>query len=154
MKRNYTNEEILAMKKIAAIIKENKKTNHKLSRFDYYLLGGISFSEASSAIYYFRECGLISSDEYYLLNNYINSESYIDVYRNKNAILAINFIFSNKVITDLEKEVIWNELINAGIREKDIDDIVFSAAVRAYAFRNGYVKKQNKVISKTKTLKK
>ena len=57
-------------------------------------------------------------------------------------------------ITDVEKEVIWNQLINAGIKEKDIDDIVFSAAVREYAIRNGYVKQIKNNTSKTKTLKK
>ena len=154
MRRDYTDKELLAMKEIAEILKENKGTNNKLSRFDYFLLGGISFDEALSAIYHFRKLGVIIDNEYYLLNNYITAERKIEVLRNKHAILSTRFMFSNKIITDVEKEVIWNQLINAGIKEKDIDDIVFSAAVREYAIRNGYVKQIKKNTCKTKTLKK
>ena len=39
-----------------------------------------------------------------------------------------------------------------GVKESDIDDLVFSGAVRAYALRNGYVKIAKK--DDTKTLKK
>lgn len=154
MRRDYTDKELLAMKRIAAILKENKGTNNKLSRFDYFLLGGISFDEALSAIYYFKKLGKIIDNEYYLLNNYITAERKVEVLKNKLAILSTRYIFSNKIITDVEKEVIWNQLINAGIKEKDIDDIVFSAAVREYAIRNGYVKQIKNNTSKTKTLKK
>lgn len=154
MRRDYTDKELLATKRIAAILKENKGTNNKLSRFDYFLLGGISFDEALSAIYYFKKLGKIIDNEYYLLNNYITAERKVEVLKNKLAILSTRYIFSNKIITDVEKEVIWNQLINAGIKEKDIDDIVFSAAVREYAIRNGYVKQIKNNTSKTKTLKK
>lgn len=154
MRRDYTDKELLAMKRIAAILKENKGTNNKLSRFDYFLLGGISFDEALSAIYYFKKLGKIIDNEYYLLNNYITAERKVEVLKNKHAILSIRYMFSNKIITDVEKEVIWNQLINAGVKEKDIDDIVFSAAVREYAIRNGYVKQIKKNTCKTKTLKK
>ena len=140
------------MKNIANKLKEYKTISKRLSRLEYFLLGGISFNIAPSMIYRMRENKDITLNEYYLLNEYIAVQRNLDVYRRKDSILAIKFIFSNHEITDLEKEIIWNELISAGIDENNIDDMVFSAAVRDYAIRLGYVKpKEN---SKTKTLKK
>lgn len=152
MKQNYSNKEIIIMKKIADKLREYKMVNKKLSRLEYFLLGGPSFNLASSMIYRMRENKHITFNEYYLLNEYISFQRNLEVYHRKDSILAIKFVFGNNEITDMQKEVIWNELLIAGIDEKNIDDMVFSAAVREYAIKNGYVKP--KETSKTKTLKK
>ena len=152
MKQNYSNKEIIIMKKIADKLREYKMVIKKLSRLDYFLLGGPSFNLASSMIYRMRENKHITFNEYYLLNEYISFQRNLEVYHRKDSILAIKFVFGNNEITDMQKEVIWNELLIAGIDEKNIDDMVFSAAVREYAIKNGYVKP--KETSKTKTLKK
>lgn len=154
MKREYSENEILAMKNIAKMLDECKEAKKKLSRLDYFLCGGISFKEASSAIYNLRETGKITAHEYYTLNEYITFQRQVEVYRTRPAILATKYIFSGKIINDFEKEVVWNQLLNAGLKETDIDDLVFSAAIRAYANRNGYIKVVNNNVSKTKTLKK
>ena len=152
--KKYTDKQVIAMKKIIEKIKKSRDEKRKFNRLEYYLNGGISFEEAPSMVNYLKKNNEIDNSDYILLHNYINSQRYINVLKDKTAILSINFIFNEKIITDLEKEVIWNELINAGIMEKDIDDVVFSAAVRAYAFRNGYIKDANKTNSITKSLKK
>lgn len=152
MERNYSNKEIIVMKKIAAKLKEYRKISKKLSRLEYFLLGGVSFNIAASMIYRMRENKDITFNEYYLLNEYISIQRNLEVYHRKDSILAIRFIFKDNEISDLQKEVVWNKLINAGIDEKNIDDMVFSAAVREYAIRLGYVKPKDN--SKTKTLKK
>ena len=152
MERNYSNKEIIVMKKIAAKLKEYRKINKRLSRLEYFLLGGVSFNIAASMIYRMRENKHITFNEYYLLNEYISIQRNLEVYHRKDSILAIRFIFKDNEISDLQKEVVWNGLINAGIDEKNIDDMVFSAAVREYAIRLGYVNPKDN--SKTKTLKK
>lgn len=152
MERNYSNKEIIVMKNIAAKLKEYRKISKKLSRLEYFLLGGVSFNIAASMIYRMRENKDITFNEYYLLNEYISIQRNLEVYHRKDSILAIRFIFKDNEISDLQKEVVWNKLINAGIDEKNIDDMVFSAAVREYAIRLGYVKPKDN--SKTKTLKK
>ena len=118
------------------------------------MLGGTPFNEALSAIYNMRLSGSITDREYYALNEYITFQKHVSVYHNKESILATRFIFSGKEISNLEKSVIWDELIDSGVDEKNIDDIVFSAAVRAYAIKNGYIKKLNNNLSLTKSLKK
>ncbi len=154
MKKEYSDKQINDMKMIANVLRENRQLKKKLSRLDYFLLGGISFNEALSAIYNMRSSGNITIGEYCILSEYINSQGHVEVFKRKESILAINFIFGDNVISNLEKSLIWDELIASGIAEKDIDDIVFSAAVRKYAIDNGYVKLLNKDVLKLKTLKK
>ena len=101
-----------------------------------------------------REDKAITDSEYYLLTVYVNDQRHVSIFRNREPILATKYIFADKTLDDSEKEIIWQELLEAGIREKDIDDIIFSAAVRAYAIKKNYIKLPNKTVSKTKTLKK
>ena len=154
MKREYSDKQITVMKTIANVLKEKKQIKKKLSRLDYYLLGGISFNEAPSVIYNMRMDGNITNSEYYLLNEYITIQRNVSTFKRKESIMAIKFIFNGMTISDLEKSLIWDELIKKGIDEKNIDDLVFSAAVREYAIENGYVKTINKDVLKLKTLKK
>ena len=153
MKYKYTNKDVINYKNIAMVIRSNDKKK-KMSRLDYYLLGGIHFRDASAVVYHIHADNMITTNEYYALNTYITEQRIVDVLYDKQAVLATKFIFDGKTITDIEKEAVWNALINYGIPEKNIDDMVFSAAVRAYAIKKGYVKIINNGDSNTKTLKK
>ena len=154
MRRVFSKEEILTMKTIASELETKKKEKKRLNRLEYFLLGGIAFGEALSVIYNMRLNGDISDKEYYTLNEYLSFQKQIGAYHTKEAIMATTFIFGDKTISNEEKAVIWDEIINSGVEEKYIDDLVFSAAVRAYAIKNGYVKVINGNYSKTKSLKK
>ena len=154
MGKKYEEKDVKAMKAIAAGIKESKANRKVFSRLEYFLLGGFPFDEALSVLYYMREDKAITDSEYYLLTVYVNDQRHVSIFRNRESILATKYIFADKTLDDSEKEIIWQELLEAGIREKDIDDIIFSAAVRAYAIKKNYIKLPNKTVSKTKTLKK
>ena len=140
VEKRYTKEQAAAMKNIALILKTRQQSNLKLNRYEYYLLGGISFRKATVLIYDMYCDRALSAGEYYRLNYYIEKELLFGASRNKELIMSTYYQFGDRVITDNEKEMIRNKLIALGLGEKDIDDLVFSAAVREYAIEQGLIK--------------
>ena len=138
-KRKYSKKEIDNMKRIAECLIDLNKQKLKLNKYEYYMLGGIPFKEAASAIYHMHAQKLINQIEYNVLHNYIDEQLTFITTKNKEFILNTHYQFGDTVISLDEKINIWNNLLSMGISEKEIDDLLFSAAVREYAKDNGLI---------------
>jgi hypothetical protein len=68
--------------------------------------------------------------------------------RNKEFILGTKYQFGNIIISDIEKQNIWLELNKMGLSDDNIDDLVFAAAVRDYAKKNGLIPNIKKIVKK------
>ena len=145
-KKEYSKEEVANMKKIAKYLISLKHSKVKLNKYEYYMLGGISLRAAGSAIYYMINDRVINQLEYNVLHNYIDEQLMLGSTRNKEFILSTYYQFGNTIITSEEKLNIWNSLLSMGIAERDIDDLVFSAAVREYAKNNGLISNVKKKV--------
>ena len=144
------NEQLaIVYKQIASELIEKKSIN----RYEYYLLGGISLSASLSVIYsLFRE-RKITTREFDVLGNYIKTQlQNLRSSHSKDFALKTFYQFGDVVISDEEKEMIWNNLCRF-INEKDIDDVVFSGAVRDYALENGLIKINNNHNNQKKLVK-
>ena len=117
--------------------------NKKLNRYDYYMLGGVNIIYASSILYELFRAKKLTIYEYETLRCYINMQLKIGIAsKNKQFIINTHYQFGDTVITEEEKNSIWEDLASH-IDEKCIDDLVFSGAVRAYALEKGLIKKQD-----------
>lgn len=126
------------------------RQNHIINRYEYYMLGGVSLNNAPRVIYQLFRERQITLQEYEMLRNYIKKQLLAGgTPHNKEFILATYYQFGNVVITDEEKHHIWNSLCKI-MNESDIDDVVFSGAVRAYALENGLIKNNSKKLIKAK----
>ena len=126
----------------------NQKGN--LNRYEYYILGGVNFRNALHIIYILFRRKQITIQEYETLRNYIGRQLQLDnISRDKEFILRTLYQFGDIIITMEEKEYIWNNLCNL-IDEANIDDLVFSGAVRAYALEKGLIKNNPKRLVKKK----
>ena len=132
-------ERITKLKKIVNIILIRKKHNKRLNRYEYYMLGGIPFRKGENTLIELLKSGKISMLEYTVLSRYIDNELVIGASRKKEFILSTHYQFGNRIISDSEKQNIWNELNAFGLSDNEIDDLVFSAAVREYAKKNGLI---------------
>ena len=149
MDRKDNEQLAIVYKQIASELIEKKSIN----RYEYYLLGGISLSASLSVIYrLFRE-RMITLHEYDVLRNYVKVQlQNLRSSHSKEFILKTFYQFGDVVISDEEKQMIWNNLCGI-INEKDIDDVVFSGAVRNYAFENGLIKINNNQDNRKKLVK-
>ena len=136
----------LIFKQIALLINDSKTNGTVLNRYEYYLHGGLPFRKALSIIYRLCDMDLITKDEYGVLHNYLEEQALFGASRNKEFILKTYYQFGDYVINYIEKENIWKSLNDLGLEDKDIDDLVFAGAVRAYAYDKGLIKK--KVLTK------
>ena len=130
-------ERILNLKKIVNVILIRKKRHRRLNRYEYYMLGGIPFRKGENTLLQLFKAGKINAYEYNVLSKYIDNELVFGASRNKEFILKTYYQFGNYVISNEEKQMIWNELNMLGLTDEEIDDLVFSAAVREYAKKNG-----------------
>ena len=130
-------ERILNLKKIVNVILIRKKRHRRLNRYEYYMLGGIPFRKGENTLLQLFKAGKINAYEYNVLSKYIDNELVFGASRNKAFILKTYYQFGNYVISNEEKQMIWNELNMLGLTDAEIDDLVFSAAVREYAKKNG-----------------
>ena len=147
-KKEY--ERLANVYKIIASQLEKKRT---INRYEYYLLGGISLRIASSVIYILFKQKRLTLYEYDMLRNFVNKQQQNLVSpHNKEFILKTYYQFGDVVISDEEKKYIWDKLSSI-INEKDIDDVVFSGAVRAYAIEKGLIKTNNNQNNKKKLVK-
>ena len=144
------NEQLaIVYKQIASELIEKKSIN----RYEYYLLGGISLSFSLSVIYILFREKKITLREYDVLRNYINTQlQNLRSSHSKDFAFKTFYQFGDVVISDEEKQMIWNNLCRF-INEKDIDDVVFSGAVRAYAIENGLIKINNNQNNQKKLVK-
>ena len=139
METAITNERVQKLKNIIAIINQGKTIGKPLNRYEYYKLGGISFKNAESELSELLRDKKLTASEVNVLRNYIEFQNAIGVPRQKERVLDTQYQFGNRVITDIEKESIWDGLLSFGLNEYDIDDLVFSGAVRDYAKANGLI---------------
>ena len=137
----YTSSEIRTIKKIALLINKYYLQGKKLNRYEYYLNGGMDFNEGLSLIYYLVEDRKITPHEYSLLKRYYTRETGIIANKKRDFIMSTHYQYGDYVISNEEKEQIWQSIIDKGIKEKSIDDLVFSAAIREYAINKGLIKK-------------
>ena len=130
-------ERIIELKKIVNVILNRKRHHKRLNRYEYYMLGGIPFIKGENTLLQLFKAGKINAYEYNVLSKYIENELVFGASRNKEFILKTYYQFGNYVISNEEKQMIWNELNVLGLTNEEIDDLVFSAAVREYAKKNG-----------------
>ena len=133
----------LIFKKIAKLIKIDNANDKVFNRYEYYKLGGLPFRRALSVIYKLYENDLITKSEYDTLHSYLEKQLEIGSSRNKDFILSTYYQFGDYVISEEEKQNIWHSINELGLQDGEIDDLVFSAAVRAYAYENGFLKIKN-----------
>ena len=138
MEKTLSEEDILKLREIALIIDINGK-HRSLNRYDYYMLGGVPFRGGNEILYGLLKRNLLTNREVNILTNYIDYQVSLGVIRKKEFILDTHYQFGDRVLSYEEKESIWNSLNEFGLEDKDIDDLVFSGAVRAYARENGLI---------------
>lgn len=138
MKKTLSEEDILKLKKIALIIETNGK-HRLLNRYDYYMLGGVPFRGGYEILYKLHKENKLTMREVYIITNYIDFQLSLGASRKKEFIINTHYQFGDRVLTMEEKESIWEGLKEFGLENKDIDDLVFSGAVRAYAIENGLI---------------
>ncbi len=108
---------------------------------------------ASSVIYILFKQKRLTLYEYDMLRDFVNRQQQNLVSpHNKEFILKTYYQFGDVVISDEEKKYILDKLSSI-INEKDIDDVVFSGAVRAYAIEKGLIKTNNNQNNKKKLVK-
>ena len=148
MEKIYSEEEILKIKKIVRIIADRKRQGKKLNRYEYYMLGGIPFRKGEKVVFRLLSERKITTMEANILYKYITFELSLGASRNKEFILKTHYQFGDRVITEIEKQNIWLELNKMGIDDDNIDDLVFSGAVREYAKQNGLIPDTKKRVRK------
>ena len=148
MEKYYSKEDILKLKKIARIIASTRKNGKKLNRYDYYMLGGIPLRKSDKVLSLLHSKGLLTATEANYLYKYTSNELVFGASRNKEFILGTKYQFGNIIISDLEKQNIWLELNKMGLSDDNIDDLVFAAAVRDYAKKNGLISNIKKIVKK------
>ena len=139
MNEELNNKNAVKLKHLAHLIAHRRETGKPLNRYEYYMLGGISIRKGESELYRLLSEGKLTMSEVSIIHNYIESQLAIVVPRKKESILATHYQFGDRIITNSEKENIWEELKAFGLEETDIDDLVFSGAVRDYAIKNGLI---------------
>ena len=154
MKKKDNKELLKTYKEIAAILSEkNANTSNTINRYEYYKLGGIPFKEAFVVISDLYKKRKINSTEYSKLRDYFHRQMQLPhTSRSKDYIMQIHYQFGDYVITNEEKNNIWDGLHELGLSDEDIDDLIFSGAVRDYAYQKGLIKKIEKY-NKVRTLK-
>ncbi|MBR7042559.1 MAG: hypothetical protein IKI04_03555 [Bacilli bacterium] len=138
MKKTFNEEDILKLKKLAILIETNGK-HRLLNRYDYYMLGGVPFKGGYPILHRLKHEGKLTAKEVYVITNYIDYQVSLGAARKKDFILSTHYQFGSRVLTMEEKLSIWAGLNEFGLEDKDIDDLVFSGAVRAYAKENGLI---------------
>ena len=136
----YSAYELESLRKIARRIIELNNNGKTLSRYEYFLLGGIPFNEALSMIYFIHLDRKFRNLEYASLKKYLSIQVNIKPSKKYDFIIKTHYQFGDYVLTEEEKVNIWNNLLESGIDIKNIDDLVFSGADRAYAMDNGLIK--------------
>ena len=138
-KVKYTKEEVKNLKAIAKRIGELKQNGKKFNRYDYFIMGGVSIPRAISVVYSMNLDNRFEGKEYADIKEFLAAQKMIPVNKNRDFIINTYYQFGSYVISMQEKEVIWNSLIANGVLLEDIDDIVFSGAVREYAIEQGLI---------------
>ena len=138
-KVGYTKRDIQIYRNIAKLLLERNSQNKTITRYEYFMLGGVDFGEASLIIYNLKCNNEIHKYEYSALKKFIHAQINIDSIRKYDFIMRTHYQFGDYVISDDEKKEIWNNLVGF-ISKKNIDDLVFSGAVRAYALDKGLIK--------------
>ena len=134
MEKRYTKEDVRAVKKIVALQRVKFSAEKKfLSRYDYYMLGGINLKKAYGIVYNMYENRDITSSELDTIRRYIIIQNSYKTAKGFNNVNKIYFQYGDYVISDEEKKLVYNSLIEHGISDDCIDELVFSAAVREYA---------------------
>ena len=149
MKKKDNKELLKTYKEIAAILSEkNANTSNTINRYEYYKLGGIPFKEAFVVLLNKLPVILILDKEFDFIVLFLPM-----------LIFSLSLSFSSSflllvsnVITNEEKNNIWDGLHELGLSDEDIDDLIFSGAVRDYAYQKGLIKKIEKY-NKVRTLK-
>lgn len=139
----YTYDDLVVLKKIAREIIKKNHAGKVLSRYDYFMLGGLDFPEASSKVYFMHLDKKFRGFEYTMLKKFFSIQLNIDSSKKYDYIMKTHYQFGDYVISDEEKVQIWNNLLASGIDRNNIDDLVFSGAVRAYAKEHGLIKVDN-----------
>ncbi len=132
----YTADEAKILKAIAKRIVEWKACSKKFNRYDYFVLGGMNFKRAASIICSMRRNGEFTKGEYSNIMIFVNVQMRTPIYRSRSVILNTYFQFGDYVVSMEEKEQIWNNLLANGMALENIDDVVFSGAVREYAIEH------------------
>ncbi len=127
-------------KNIVNKINERKLERKDLGRYDYYLMGGAPYKRAFPIINELLRKNKITYAEYEVLKEYFRRQLMLGVSHNKEFILSTYYQFGDTVITDEEKKSIWDGMYKLGLAEEEIDDVVFTGAVRAYAIEKGLLK--------------
>lgn len=148
------NELAQIYKNIVGKIIEKKGKGRVLNRYDYYVMGGIPIKRAMSVIYDLFRKKQITLYEFEVLRGYLGQQMSLNVSYNKEFILSTYYQFGDIVISAEEKKNIWQEMHKLGLGDKDIDDVTFSGAVRAYAIREGLIKPSYYQNDKRRLLKK
>ena len=136
--KRYTENDLEIMKKIVRKLITYNSMHKTLSRYEYFMMGGMPFNEAASLIYFMHLDGKFRNLEYAALKKYISVQQNVNSSKRYDFIMMTHYQFGEYVISETEKEYIWNEL-KKDIDEKNIDDLVFSGAVRAYAIEKGLI---------------
>ena len=121
-------------------IEEGKSFN----RYEYYKYGGVAFKIANEEIYKLLRSNLITRSEYEMLKAYIIKQRCTATTYDKDFILSSHYQFGETVLSDIEKKAIWKSLCEV-MDENNIDDLVFSGAVREYAMEKGLIKPKKEV---------
>ena len=137
-------------KRIAKAIYSEQVLGKKFNRYEYYKMGGLPLRKALDVIYKLRNRGFITSGEYAIIHNYLENQLILGPSRNKEFILSTYYQFGEYVISEDEKQMIWKKINDMGLEDKDIDDLVFSAAVREYAYQKGILKIKKRVLKNKK----
>ena len=123
------------------IINHMRENDYHLSRYEYYKYGGVAFKNAGGIIYQLLKKSKISIRDYGTLKAYITAESNRVVNKSKEGIFSTHYQYGDIVISDEQKNRIWNRLLRF-MKEEDIDDLVFAGAVRVYAKNKKYIRKK------------
>ncbi len=139
-------------KKIVREILVKRAQGKRINRYEYYALGGLPLKDAPQIVERLYRSGKITAYEYSMLREFFSRQKAQIAIRDKNFILKTQYQFGDVIITDSEKENIWNSLYLLGLSDNEIDDLVFAGAVRAYDKEKGLIK--TKVDAKSKKLTK
>lgn len=140
----------IVYKKIAGMIYKESIDGNVFNRYEYYKMGGLPLRKALDVIHELRKKRLLRNNEYSILNSYIENQLIFGPSRNKEFILSTYYQFGEYAISDVEKQMIWDNLNLLGLEDKYIDDLVFSGAVREYAYQKGLLKVKKSLSKKKK----
>lgn len=132
----YTKEEAASLIVIAKRIGELKQNDKKLNRYDYFILGGINIPRAMAVVYSMYLDKRLNKIEYKNIKDFLVAQKLVLGRKDYDFIMNTYYQFGSYVISLEEKKNIWNNLLAKGIASENIDDIVFSGAVREYAIEH------------------